>query len=224
MHPLENISWHTLVRPARAYSVRHGRGAPLRARLLADRRFRRFRAARLRRAARLLRAGRALLLRRLVRRGARRLDTSMPNPLCSRMVWDAPPATTTRPRRCGSGPARAAGARARHAHPPRTVRRAHAELGEYFGYFEGGRLVAMAGERMAPPGRARSAASAPIRISRAAGRARRLMLKLSSRQLQRGETPFLHVMRTTTTRTRSMCAWDSPTITRPSCGLSASPW
>jgi ribosomal protein S18 acetylase RimI-like enzyme len=68
------------------------------------------------------------------------------------------------------------------------------ELGEYFGCFVDGRLVAMAGERMH---------AAPLReISgvcthpdyQGHGLARRLMLKLVRREMLRGETPFLHVM------------------------------
>lgn len=72
---------------------------------------------------------------------------------------------------------------------PRTV-----ELGEYFGCYEGERLVAMAGERMhAGPWREISGVcTAPDRQGR--GLARRLMLKLIRRQMMRGERPFLHVM------------------------------
>lgn len=68
------------------------------------------------------------------------------------------------------------------------------ELGEYFGCFEGDRLVAMAGERMhAGPWREISGVcTLPERQGR--GLARRLMLKLIQRQVQRGERPFLHVM------------------------------
>jgi GNAT superfamily N-acetyltransferase len=72
---------------------------------------------------------------------------------------------------------------------PRTI-----ELGEYFGVFDGDRLVAMAGERM-HAGRLREisgVATHPDHQGR--GLAKRLMLKLIRRQLQRGETPFLHVM------------------------------
>ena len=68
-------------------------------------------------------------------------------------------------------------------------------LGEYFGFFEGERLVAMAGERM-HAGSLREISGVcthPDRQGR--GFARKLMLKLVRRQLGRGETPFLHVMR-----------------------------
>ncbi len=68
------------------------------------------------------------------------------------------------------------------------------ELGEYFGWFEGRRLVAMAGERMhAGPYREVSGICTHPDF-RGRGLARRLTLKLIRRQMQRGETPFLHVM------------------------------
>jgi ribosomal protein S18 acetylase RimI-like enzyme len=72
---------------------------------------------------------------------------------------------------------------------PRTI-----ELGDYFGYFEGGRLIAMAGERM-QAGMLREISGVcthPEHQGR--GYARRLMLKLVRRQMQRGEQTFLHVM------------------------------
>jgi GNAT superfamily N-acetyltransferase len=79
---------------------------------------------------------------------------------------------------------------------PRTV-----ELGEYFGYFDEGhagsrRLIAMAGERMAAPGLREISGVCTRPGYEGRGYARRLMLKLIRRQLLRGETPFLHVMRT----------------------------
>lgn len=68
------------------------------------------------------------------------------------------------------------------------------ELGEYFGYFDGARLVAMAGERMAAQGlrEISGVCTHPDYLGR--GYARKLMSKLVRRQLMRGETPFLHVM------------------------------
>lgn len=72
---------------------------------------------------------------------------------------------------------------------PRTI-----ELGEYFGCFDGERLVAMAGERMhAPPLREISGVCTHP-DARGRGLARRLVLHLLRREMQRGETPFLHVM------------------------------
>lgn len=74
------------------------------------------------------------------------------------------------------------------------------ELGEYFGCFDAqdGALVAMAGERMAAG--ALREISGVCTHPRAQGRglARRLMLHLIARQLRRGQTPFLHVMRANT--------------------------
>jgi ribosomal protein S18 acetylase RimI-like enzyme len=76
---------------------------------------------------------------------------------------------------------------------PRTI-----ELGDYFGIFEGDRLVAMAGERMhaATLREVSGVCTHPDRQGR--GLARRLMHELLRRQLARGETPFLHVMRENT--------------------------
>lgn len=68
------------------------------------------------------------------------------------------------------------------------------ELGEYLGFYEGQRLIAMAGERL-HAGNLREISGVcthPDFLGR--GLARRLMLRLIRRQLQRGETPVLHVM------------------------------
>jgi len=73
---------------------------------------------------------------------------------------------------------------------PRTI-----ELGEYFGCFEGPRLLAMAGERMTAGSLREISGVCTHPDAQGRGLARRLMLKLLARQLQRGETPFLHVMR-----------------------------
>ncbi|KAA3651054.1 MAG: GNAT family N-acetyltransferase [Proteobacteria bacterium] len=77
---------------------------------------------------------------------------------------------------------------------PRTI-----ELGDYIGCFDGGRLVAMAGERMhaGPFHEISGVCTDPGFQGR--GLARRLMLALIRRQMQRGETPFLHVMSNNTT-------------------------
>lgn len=72
------------------------------------------------------------------------------------------------------------------------------ELGEYFGYFEENRLVAMAGERAAAPGLREISGVCTHPDFQGRGYARKLMAKLVLRQLQRGETPFLHVMSTNT--------------------------
>jgi GNAT superfamily N-acetyltransferase len=73
---------------------------------------------------------------------------------------------------------------------PRTI-----ELGEYFGCFEGERLIAMAGERMVA-GRLREVSGVcTLPDFQGRGLARRLVVKLARRQIARGEVPFLHVMR-----------------------------
>jgi len=72
---------------------------------------------------------------------------------------------------------------------PRTI-----ELGDYFGIFDDGRLVAMAGERMAAAGHREISGVCTHPDFQGRGLAGRLMLKLVGRQLARGETPFLHAM------------------------------
>jgi len=68
------------------------------------------------------------------------------------------------------------------------------ELGEYFGCFEAERLVAMAGERM-HAGKLREISGVCTHPDfQGRGLARRLMVKLIRRQMQREELPFLHVM------------------------------
>ena len=68
-------------------------------------------------------------------------------------------------------------------------------LGEYFGLFEGERLIAMAGERMHAGSLREISGVCTHPEWQGRGFARRLMLKLVRRQMTRGETPFLHVMR-----------------------------
>ena len=72
---------------------------------------------------------------------------------------------------------------------PRTI-----ELGAYFGYFDGNRLVAMAGERMFAGSLREVSGVCTDPDFRGQGLARKLMMKLIRQELQRGETPFLHVM------------------------------
>ncbi|HSI59133.1 MAG TPA: GNAT family N-acetyltransferase [Ideonella sp.] len=69
------------------------------------------------------------------------------------------------------------------------------ELGEYFGCFDGPRLMAMAGERMFAGGLREISAVCTHPDYQGRGLARRLMTLLIRRQMLRGETPFLHVMR-----------------------------
>jgi GNAT superfamily N-acetyltransferase len=68
------------------------------------------------------------------------------------------------------------------------------ELGEYFGWFEDGRLAAMAGERL-HAGTLREISGICTHPNfRGRGLASRLTSKLIRRVMQRGETPILHVI------------------------------
>lgn len=117
-----------------------------------------------------------------------------------RMVWDVPapahdPAPDAVPLQAGHAQQAFDLAMLTRPGPfgPRTP-----ELGEYFGYFEEGRLIAMAGERAAATGFREISGVCTHPDFQGRGLARRLMEKLVLRQLQRGETPFLHVMRANT--------------------------
>jgi ribosomal protein S18 acetylase RimI-like enzyme len=68
------------------------------------------------------------------------------------------------------------------------------ELGEFYGVVEGGRLLAMAGQRMHVPGMAEVSAVCTHPDARGRGYARRLMLEVMIGMVWRGETPFLHVL------------------------------
>lgn len=69
------------------------------------------------------------------------------------------------------------------------------ELGNYFGVFEDGRLVAMAGERMEAGALREVSGVCTHPDFEGRGLARRLIIKLVRRQMERGQIPFLHVMR-----------------------------
>jgi GNAT superfamily N-acetyltransferase len=72
------------------------------------------------------------------------------------------------------------------------------ELGDYFGCFQDNRLIAMAGERM-HAGTLREISGVCTHPDfQGRGLARKLMNKLIRRQMHRGETTFLHVMRDNT--------------------------
>lgn len=70
------------------------------------------------------------------------------------------------------------------------------ELGEYFGYFDGGRLVAMAGERLCAGDLQEVSGICTHPDFQGRGLARKLTLKLVYRQMHRGMTSFLHVVST----------------------------
>jgi GNAT superfamily N-acetyltransferase len=113
-----------------------------------------------------------------------------------KMVWDAPvPDTDAAPDAVPLRPEHAAQAveLAKLTNPgPFGIRTP--ELGEYFGYFHDSRLVAMAGERMCAGDLHEVSGICTHPDFQGRGLARRLTLKLVHRQLERGKTPFLHVM------------------------------
>ncbi|WP_326585046.1 GNAT family N-acetyltransferase [Streptomyces sp. NBC_00481] len=80
---------------------------------------------------------------------------------------------------------------------PRTV-----ELGTYLGIRRGGALIAMAGERLHPPGWTEISAVCTDPAFRGAGLATRLIHAVAHGIRERGETPFLHSAATNTSAIR----------------------
>ncbi len=80
---------------------------------------------------------------------------------------------------------------------PRTI-----ELGPYLGLWRGGRLVAMAGERLHPPGWTEISAVCTDPDFRGQGLATRLVRAVAAGIQARGETPFLHTSAQNTTAIR----------------------
>lgn len=74
---------------------------------------------------------------------------------------------------------------------PRTI-----ELGTYLGFRRDGELVAMAGERMHPPGWTEISAVCTAPAFRGQGLATRLVLEVAAGIRGRGEKPFLHASST----------------------------
>ncbi|MEU6530214.1 GNAT family N-acetyltransferase [Streptomyces sp. NPDC046928] len=72
------------------------------------------------------------------------------------------------------------------------------ELGTYLGVRVDGALVAMAGERLRPPGWTEISAVCTDPEARGRGHATRLARALAARILARGDRPFLHVAETNT--------------------------
>jgi GNAT superfamily N-acetyltransferase len=120
-----------------------------------------------------------------------------------KMVWDAPMPDDEAQEAIRLGPEHVAqalglvGLTRPGPFGPRTL-----ELGHYFGCFENGRLVAMAGERVcALPLREESGVFTYTEFQ-GRGLARRLMSKVIRGAMQRAETPCLHVMRENSTAAR----------------------
>ncbi|MER7834796.1 GNAT family N-acetyltransferase [Streptomyces sp. NPDC096040] len=72
------------------------------------------------------------------------------------------------------------------------------ELGTYLGIRDQGRLVAMAGERLRPPGWTEISAVCTAPEARGQGHAARLVSALAARVLSRNERPFLHAAESNT--------------------------
>ncbi|GAA2292052.1 hypothetical protein GCM10010415_75040 [Streptomyces atrovirens] len=72
------------------------------------------------------------------------------------------------------------------------------ELGTYLGIRVDGALVAMAGERLRPPGWTEISAVCTALEARGQGHAARLVRALTERIVTRGDGPFLHVAETNT--------------------------
>jgi ribosomal protein S18 acetylase RimI-like enzyme len=113
-----------------------------------------------------------------------------------RMVWNASrPTVDLAPDAIPLGPEHAAQALALATlckpgpFGPRTI-----ELGEYFGYFDGEHLVAMAGQRARVEGFTEISGVCTHPDHQGRGLARKLMAKLVHRQMAQSERPFLHVM------------------------------
>jgi ribosomal protein S18 acetylase RimI-like enzyme len=84
---------------------------------------------------------------------------------------------------------------------PRTV-----EMGTYLGIRRGGELVAMAGERLHPPGWTEISAVCTLPEHRGQGLATRLVRAVAQGIRDRGETPFLHAAAANTTAIRLYAA------------------
>ncbi|MDQ0381903.1 ribosomal protein S18 acetylase RimI-like enzyme [Amycolatopsis thermophila] len=84
---------------------------------------------------------------------------------------------------------------------PRTV-----ELGTYLGFRHEGRLIAMAGERMHPPGWTEISAVCTDAGFRGRGLGTRLVLAVAHGIAARGETPFLHAAAANTSAIRLYAA------------------
>jgi len=113
-----------------------------------------------------------------------------------KMVWEGElPAVDDAPDAVRLGPEHVAQALAlaELTHPGPFARRTM-ELGDYFGCFDGDRLLAMAGERMHAGDLREISGVCTDPEAQGRGLARRLVSKLVRRQTQRGETPFLHVL------------------------------
>jgi ribosomal protein S18 acetylase RimI-like enzyme len=109
-----------------------------------------------------------------------------PDPAARRLGHDDVPAMLDLVRRTEPGPFR-----------PRTI-----DLGRYLGIHRDGVLVAMAGERLRPPGWTEISAVCTDPVYRGQGLATRLVRAVAAGILDRGDTPFLHTSAANTTAIR----------------------
>ncbi|MDR7328106.1 MULTISPECIES: GNAT family N-acetyltransferase [Catenuloplanes] len=101
---------------------------------------------------------------------------------------------------------------------PRTI-----ELGTYLGVRHDGRLIAMAGERMRPPGFTEISAICTDPDFRGKGLASRLVRAVAAGVVARGETPFLHVAATNTAAIRLYVAMGFTVRSRPEFAVLRAP-
>ncbi len=85
---------------------------------------------------------------------------------------------------------------------PGPFRKRTVELGTYFGIRRGGALVAMAGERLHPPGYTEISAVCTDPAHRGEGLATRLVLAVAAGIRERGETPMMHAAASNTSAIR----------------------
>lgn len=85
---------------------------------------------------------------------------------------------------------------------PGPFRKRTVELGTYFGIRRGGALVAMAGERLHPPGYTEISAVCTDPAYRGQGLATRLVLAVAAGIRERGEIPMMHAAAANTTAIR----------------------
>lgn len=113
-----------------------------------------------------------------------------------RMVWDAPAPANDQARDAIKLHPEHAGAACQLAAltRPGPFGLPSIALGDYYGYFDGANLVAIAGERLAADGLREICDVCTHPDFARRGLAQRLVSKLARRQLMRGERPFLHVL------------------------------
>ena len=101
---------------------------------------------------------------------------------------------------------------------PRTV-----EMGRYLGIFEGDALVAMAGERLRPPGWTEISAVCTDPTHRGKGLATRVVHAVAHGIVERGDHPFLHAAATNTNAIRLYTAMGFELVRHTAFGIARTP-